>query len=69
MAADDKYPVPNRENSTIPKQMPLPQKEKMFFNVFDTFSKSALNFEHFEKKGNTHRSCISEMTGFKNVLR
>ena len=49
--------------------MPLPQKEKMFVNVFDTFSKSALNFEHFEKKGNTHRSCISEMTGFKNVLR
>ena len=69
LAADDKYPVPNRENSTMPKQMQLSQKEKTFSNVFDTFSKSRLNFDPFEEKGDTHRVCISEMTGFENVLR
>ena len=49
-AADEKYPVLNRENLTIPIQMELPQKETHFSNFFAEFLESRLNFEYSEKK-------------------
>ena len=69
LAADDRYPVLNKENSTIPIQMQLSQKKKLFLKFFPRFLKSRLNFEHFEKKCEPHRHCISEVTDFENVLR
>ena len=33
LAVDDNYPVPNRDNLTIPIQMQLYQKKKPFLNV------------------------------------
>ena len=50
LAADDKYPVLNRDNLTIPIQMQLSQKQKTFSQFFAAFLKSSLNFKHFEKK-------------------
>ena len=46
LAADDKYPVLNRDNLTIPIQMQLSQKQKTFSQFFAVFLKSRLNFEH-----------------------
>ena len=48
LATDEKYPVLNRENLTIPIQMQLPQKQKKFSEFFAGFLKSRLNFKHFE---------------------
>ena len=50
LAADEKYPVLNRDNLTIPIQMQLSQKQKTFSQFFAAFLKSSLNFKHFEKK-------------------
>ena len=38
LAADEKYPVLNRDNLTIPIQMQLSQKQKTFLNFFMHFS-------------------------------
>ena len=68
-AADDKYPVLNRENLTITIQMELPQKQRTFSHSFSAFLKSRLNFEYFKKKDDPHRLCISEITHSENVVR
>ena len=48
MTADDKYSPLNRDNLTQPIRTPLSQKQKAFSEFFLPFSKSTLNFEHFE---------------------
>ena len=68
LAADDKYPVLNRDNLTIPIQMQLSQKKKTFSQFFAAFLKSRLNFEYFEKKDEPHSFCISEITNSENVV-
>ena len=55
LAADDKCPVLNRDNLTIPILMQISQKEKFYFQLFGWFSKSKLNFEAFEKIDDPHR--------------
>ena len=55
LAADDKYPVLNRDNSTIPILMQLSQKQKAFSQFFAAFLKSRLNFKCFEEKNDRHR--------------
>ena len=50
LAADEKYPVINRDDLKIPIQMQLSEKQKNISQFFDAFLKSKLNFEHFEKK-------------------
>ena len=47
LAADEKYPVLNRENLTIPIQMQIPKKKNCFWKFFGAFLKSRLNFEDF----------------------
>ena len=68
-AADEKYPVLNRDNLTIPIQMELSQKEKTFSEVFDSFFNSLLNFKHFEQKNDAHSFYISEFTDSEKVIR
>ena len=46
LAADEKYPVGNRDNLKIPIQMQLSQKQKIFSEILSEFLKSRLNFEH-----------------------
>ena len=69
LAADDKYPVLNRDTLTIPIQMQLSQKQKKNSELFSVFSISRLNFEHFEKKDDPHRFCIAQVTDSENVVR
>ena len=47
MLADEKYPVLNRDNLTIPIQIQLSQKQENFSQFFSTFLKRTLNFEYY----------------------
>ena len=69
LATDEKYPVLNRDNLTIPIQMQLSQKHKTFCQFFTAFLKSRWNFEHFDKKDDVHRFCNFEITDSENVVR
>ena len=50
LAADEKYPVLNRDNLTISVQMQLCEKQKPFSHLFSAFLKYSLNFKYCEKK-------------------
>ena len=54
LCADGKYSVLNRDNLTQPIQMQVSRKQKTFSAFFSTFLESSLNFEHFEKKDDSH---------------
>ena len=69
LAADEKYPVLNRDNLTIPIQMQLSQKHKTFCQFFTAFMKYRSNFEHFGKRDDAHKFCNSEIRDFENLLR
>ena len=58
---DDKYSLVNRGNLTPPIQTLLSQKEKNFSQIFSSFLKATLNFQHFQKKDDRHSRCISEI--------
>ena len=59
MTAVDKCSLQNRDNLMQPIHMQLFQKLKTFCECFIAFSKSRLNFEHFEKKDDAHSLLIS----------
>ena len=69
LAANEKYPVLNRDNLTIPIQMQLSQKQKTFSQLFAAFLKYRLNFGHFQTKDDPHSFCISGITDSWNVVR
>ena len=50
LAAEEIYPVLNRDNLMKPIQIQLSQKEKTFSLIFAAFLKSSSNFERFEEK-------------------
>ena len=50
LAADEMYPVFNRDNLTIPIQMQLSQKQNTFSEFLAAFFKYSLTFEDFEEK-------------------
>ena len=62
LTADDKYSLLNRDNLTQPIRTPLSKKHKAFSPFFLAFSKSTLNFEHFQKKDDPCSLFISEIT-------
>ena len=62
----DKCSLPNRDNLRQPILKELFQKLKSFSQFFRAFSKSGLNFEHFEKKDDPHSLFISEATTCEN---
>ena len=59
MTADHKYSLLNRDNLTQPIPTRLSQNEKAFSQCFLAFSKSTLNFEHFQTKDDSHSLFIS----------
>ena len=69
LATDEKYPVVNRDNLTIPIQMQLSQKQNTFSELPPAFLKLNLNYEYFEKKYDKHKFCISEITDSENVVK
>ena len=62
MSGVDKCSLPNRDNLMQPIHMQLSQKLKTFSEFFPAFSKSRLNFEHFQKKDDAHILFICEAT-------
>ena len=62
MSAVDKCAPPNRDNLTQPIQIQLSQKLKTFSPFFSAFSKSTVNFEHFQKKDDPHSLFICGAT-------
>ena len=62
LSADGKYSLLNRDNLTQPIQMQLSGKQKTFSEFLAAFLKSRLNFEHFQKKDDSHSWSISEIT-------
>ena len=62
LSTDGKYSLLNRDNLTSPIQNELSQKPKTFSQYFYAFLKSSLNFEHFQKKDDSHRWGISKFT-------
>ena len=54
LTADGRYFLLNRDDSEQPIRTPLSQKHKAFSRFFLAFSKSTLNFEHFQKKDDPH---------------
>ena len=66
--ADENFPVPNRDNLTIPIQMIFSQA-KHFSQFLASFSKSKFNFEDFGKKDDRDSFCIFEITYSENVVR
>ena len=68
LAVDEKYPVLNRHNLTIPIQMQLYQKQKTFSQLFPAFLKNRLSFKDFERKEYPHRFYIFEFTDSQKVV-
>ena len=62
MSVVDKCSLPNTDNLMQPIHMQLSQKQKTFSEFFLAFSKSSLNFEHFQKKEDAHTLFICEAT-------
>ena len=50
LATDEKYPVLNRDNLTIPIEMQLSEKQNTFYQFLFPVFKSILNFKYFEIK-------------------
>ena len=59
LTAEDKRCFLNRDNLTQPIQILVSQKQKTTSQFFFGFLKSTLNFEHFQKKDDPHRKCVS----------
>ena len=66
MRAVDHFFLGNRENLMQPINMQLSQKLKTFSRFFSAFSKSRVNFEHFQKIDDTHSLFIFEATFCEN---
>ena len=62
MSAVDKCSLRNTDNLMQPIHIQLSQKLKTFSEFFSWFSKSGLNFEHFQKKDDAHTLFICEAT-------
>ena len=65
LSANGKYFALNGENLTQPIQMQLSQKPKTFPQFVAVFLKTSLNFEHFQRKNDSHSWAISEITDYK----
>ena len=59
---DEEYSPLYRDNLTQAIQILLSQKQKTFCQFFSAFLKFTLKFEHFRKKDDPHRRCISQVT-------
>ena len=66
MNAVDKCSLPKRDNLMQPIHMQLSEKLRNFSKLFPAFSKSRINFEHFQKKDDAHNLFISEATACEN---
>ena len=61
LTANDTYSLNSKDKWMQTIQMHLSQKQNIFSEFFLAFFESALNFEHFQKKDDSHSLCISEI--------
>ena len=54
LSVDGKYSLLDKDNLTQPIQMQVSLKQKTLSQLFPGFLKSSLNFEHFDKKHDSH---------------
>ena len=66
---DDKYCLLYRDNLTQPIQILLSQKQQTFSEFFSAFSKSTLNFEHFQNKMTLRADVFPQLPSRKMVIR
>ena len=66
---DERYPVLNRDNLTIPIQMQLSLRQETLSQFFSASLKFTLRFQYFEKKNDPQRFCISDITDSENAVR
>ena len=66
---NDKYCLLYRENLTQPIQILISQKENTFSKIFSAFLKSALNFEHCQKKMTLIADVFPKLPSPKKVIR
>ena len=59
---DDKYSLLYRDNLTQQIQILLTQKPKTFSRLSSEILKPTLNFEHFQKKDDSHSRCSSQIS-------
>ena len=59
---DEKYSLLYRDNLTQQIQILLSRKGKTFCQLSSKILKPTLNIEHFQKKHDPHRRCISIIT-------
>ena len=69
LTADDKYPLPSRDNSIETIQMHLWEKQKTFLPFLCGFFESTSNFEHFQKKMSRIAYVFRKLWNPKNVVR
>ena len=67
LTVDDKYSLLNRDNLTQPIRTQLSLKQKAFSQFFLAFSKSTLNFEHFQKMMTVIADLFMKLRTPKNV--
>ena len=64
----DKYPVLNSYKLMISIKMQLYEKQKTFSELFSVFLNSSLNFKNFQKKDDSHRFFIFEITDSEKLV-
>ena len=69
MSAVDNCFRPKRDNLMQPIHLQFSQKFKAFSQFFRAFSKSALNFEHFQKRDDLIAYLFLTLRPAKNVVR
>ena len=69
MSSVDKCSLPKRDNLMQPIHLELYHKLKTFSEFFPAFSKSSLNFEHFQKKTTLIAYLFVGLRPAKNVFR
>ena len=69
LSEDDRYCLLYKDNLLQPIQILLSQKQKTFSQFFSAFLKSALNFEHFQKKINLIADVFPKLPSAKKVIR
>ena len=62
LTEDDEYSLLHRDNLTQPIKILLSQKQKNFSHFFSAFSKSTLDFDHFQQKYDPHSRSIFQIT-------
>ena len=65
LTADDKYSLISKDKWMETIQMHLYQKQNIFSKFFSAFFKSALNFEHFQKKMTLIAYVFPKLLNFK----